>query len=74
MIRDTVEGLPVERRAQTAASEGVTGNVTSVDPGRQSGWDPYEVWRTRIKTLATAPPAEKRPAAQAPAVETGPIR
>lgn len=27
-------------------------------PRRSSGWDPYEVWRTRVK--ATRDPAEER--------------
>jgi hypothetical protein len=53
-MTDTAQGLPVERRADTAAANGdFTGIVTRLDtPTRESGWDPYEVWRTRVKAPA----------------------
>lgn len=29
-------------------------------PRSQSGWDPYEVWRTRVKGFATVRPERER--------------
>ena len=62
MTRDTAEGLlPVERRADpAAANEEFTGIVTRLDTTRrESGWDPYEVWRTRVRAPAKAARARK---------------
>ena len=44
-------GLIAEYRWSPAAKEEFTGMVNGPDRlGRpQSGWDPYEVWRTRVK-------------------------
>ena len=46
-----VEGLPVIHRIARAANEEFT--ATSNDRNGlapiQSGWDPYEVWRDRVK-------------------------
>jgi len=51
MIREGVEGLPVERAGTSAANEEFTGAVNPRDAlGRERGWDPYEVWRTRVRT------------------------
>lgn len=51
MIREGVEGLPVERAGTSAANEEFTGAVNRRDAlGREGGWDPYEVWRTRVRT------------------------
>ncbi len=59
MIHDTVEGLPVELET-AAANEEVAGIVTRLDtPRRESGWDPYEVWRTRVRAPAKAARASK---------------
>lgn len=45
------EGLPAAYRMAPAANKKFTGMVNGL--GRlarpQSGWDPYEVWRTRVK-------------------------
>ncbi len=62
MIRDTVEGLPVELET-AAANEEFTGIVTRPDTlRRESGWDPYEVWWTRVRAPAKAARAsEDRP-------------
>jgi hypothetical protein len=52
MKRDRAEGLSAERRVATAANEDFTGIVSrgeDVSPRRAGGWDPYEVWRTRVK-------------------------
>jgi hypothetical protein len=57
MTRDIAEGLPVERRADTAAAnEEFTGIVSRRDTlAREGGWDPYEVWLTRVKERRRKP-------------------
>ena len=44
-------GLIAEYRWSPAAKEEFTGMVNGLDrlARPQSGWDPYEVWRTRVK-------------------------
>jgi hypothetical protein len=61
MTQDYAKGLPVERREDTAATnEDFTGIVTRLDAAkRESGWDPYEVWRTRVRAPARAPRVKK---------------
>lgn len=56
MTQDYAEGLPVERREDTAATNvEFTGIVTRLDAAkRERGWDPYEVWRTRVRAPARA--------------------
>jgi hypothetical protein len=46
--------LPKDRRAITAANEEFSGAVSAVraTDESQSGWDPYEVWATRVKAPA----------------------
>jgi hypothetical protein len=46
--------LPKDRRAITAANEEFSGAVSAVRATEQSqsGWDPYEVWATRVKAPA----------------------
>jgi hypothetical protein len=55
MTRNGAEGLAAVNRMSPAAKEEFTGMVNGVDrlAGPQSGWDPYEVWRTRVKAAAT---------------------
>jgi hypothetical protein len=57
MIQDTVEGLRVEQRMETAAAnEEFTGTVTHREIARrEGGWDPYEVWLTRVKERRREP-------------------
>jgi hypothetical protein len=57
MTRDTAEGLPVERRVDTtAANEEFTGIVSRREIARRDGgWDPYEVWLTRVKERRRKP-------------------
>ena len=48
----TVEGLPVAiERESLAANEDFAGTIEKIEPpqGTRSGWDPYDVWRTRVK-------------------------
>jgi hypothetical protein len=44
-------GLAAVHRKSPAAKEEFNGRVNGLDrPARpQAGWDPYEVWRTRVK-------------------------
>lgn len=45
------EGRAAVERMSAAANEEVTGMVSGPDTlaRPQSGWDPYEIWRTRVK-------------------------
>ena len=64
MKRKGAEGIPARQRPTPAANEEFSGMVTDVsrrDFGRSGpdglatarpGWDPYEVWRTRVKASA----------------------
>ncbi len=51
MKRKAAEGLAAVDRIAPAANEEFTGTVNGLDKvaAPQSGWDPYEVWRTRVK-------------------------
>jgi hypothetical protein len=55
MKPEGAEGLATVYRVSPAANEERTGMANAV--GRLarplSGWDPYEVWRTRVKELYT---------------------
>jgi hypothetical protein len=55
MERKGAEGLAALSRNSPAAKEEFTGMVKGLDrlARPQSGWDPYEVWRTRVKGAAT---------------------
>ena len=52
MKRKGAQGLPVGHRIVTAANEEFSALVNGLDglEHPQSGWDPYEVWRTRVKS------------------------
>jgi hypothetical protein len=64
MKRKGAEGFPARQRLTPAANEEFTGIVNDLsrpELGRRdldrlatprSGWDPYEVWRTRVKASA----------------------
>ncbi|MBV8877339.1 MAG: hypothetical protein JO158_06480 [Gammaproteobacteria bacterium] len=62
MKRKGVEGIPARQPLTPAANEEFTVIVSDVvDLGRRdldrlstprTGWDPYEVWRTRVKASA----------------------
>jgi hypothetical protein len=46
------EGLPADPRESLAANEDFAGTEDDLEPLTtriQSGWDPYDVWRTRVK-------------------------
>ena len=44
--------FPNDRRVIAAANEEFSGAVSAVRAQTQSGWDPYEVWLTRVKAPA----------------------
>jgi hypothetical protein len=64
MKRKGAEGIPARQRLTPAANEEFSGTVNDLnrydlglhDLDRlatpRSGWDPYEVWRTRVKASA----------------------
>jgi len=64
MKRKGAEGLPAHQRPTPAANEEFTGTgneLSGHDLGQHDldrlatprpGWDPYEVWRTRVKASA----------------------
>jgi hypothetical protein len=46
----SAEGLPADPRESLAANEDFAGTVDDLEPlTMRSGWDPYDVWRTRVK-------------------------
>jgi len=51
MKRKAAQGLAAARRMPRAANEEFTAMANALDSvaRAQSGWDPYEVWRTRVK-------------------------
>jgi hypothetical protein len=52
MTLNTAEGLPLQQPAVPASNQGSLGIVTQPPeaPKREAGWDPQEVWRTRVKS------------------------
>ena len=54
-MKKGAQELPADRRLTAAANEEFSGGVVSTvrDPEPvTSGWDPYEVWATRVKGRA----------------------
>ena len=54
-MKKGAQELPADRRLTAAANEEFSGGVASAgrDPEpAKSGWDPYEVWATRVKAPA----------------------
>lgn len=47
--------LPVERPQDMAANEDFTGTFKRPALTHEGGWDPYQVWRTRVKAPALLP-------------------
>jgi hypothetical protein len=56
MKRKAAEGLAAIYRKSPAANDEFTGMMKAPDrlARSQSGWDPYEVWRTRVKGSSSA--------------------
>jgi hypothetical protein len=70
-MKDTAEGLAADLPVAPAANEDFGETRGGFDPRacQRTGWDPYEVWRTRVKApaaKAALTPAGTRAAAQAP--------
>jgi hypothetical protein len=61
MNRKGAKALPLSTR-MSSASEGFTDMVHGRDrlARPRSGWDPYEVWRTRVKRSSTVRPERER--------------
>jgi hypothetical protein len=60
MIRKGTEGLSVERGPEVAANEEFTGILNRRDTiVRDAGWDPFEVWRTRVRAPSKVTRARK---------------
>ncbi len=55
MKRKAAEGLAVARGMSPAANEEFTEMVAGLDwlARPRAGWDPYEVWRTRVKVSSS---------------------
>ena len=56
------EGLPADSQESVAANEEFAGPLDDYErvAGSRCGWDPYDVWRTRVKKVA-APEREADP-------------
>ena len=54
MSRTRAQEPPTDRRVAAAANEDFNGVVSAArdDEHTNSGWDPYEVWRTRVRVPA----------------------
>jgi hypothetical protein len=52
MTLNPAQGLPLRQPAEPAANDASIGIVTPLPeaPKPQAGWDPQEVWRTRVKS------------------------
>ena len=64
MKRKSAAGLTAGQGVTAAANDEFTGMEKDLDPVRysysQSGWDPYEVWRTRVKASSRAKQERER--------------
>ena len=59
----TAEGLPADPRESLAANEDFAGTEDDLELLTQtrSGWDPYDVWRTRVKNASVTKEREADP-------------
>ena len=62
MKRKAAEGLAAAHRMSAAANEEFTAMTNGLErvARPQSGWDPYEVWRTRVKVSSNVRPERER--------------
>ena len=62
MNRNGAQGAGVVYGMSPAANQEFTGMVNALDglSRLQAGWDPYEVWRIRVKGSASVMPERKR--------------
>jgi hypothetical protein len=62
MNRKGAEGLTAGPRLTPAANEEFTGTDERESLAyTRAGWDPYEVWRTRVKASSRKPEHERDP-------------
>jgi hypothetical protein len=62
------QGLPADRRLTAAANEEFSGGIAAgavrePEPVK-SGWDPYEVWATRVKPARSKRQRQRDPSSQ----------
>jgi hypothetical protein len=62
MKRRNADGLAAAHRMRSAANEEFTAMANGLDgvARAHSGWDPYEVWRTRVKESSSVMPERER--------------
>jgi len=62
MKRKAAEGLAAARPMSPAANEEFTAMANGLErvARTQLGWDPYEVWRTRVKPSSSVMPEHER--------------
>lgn len=62
MKRKAAEGLVAARPMSAAANEEFTATANGLDrvARPQLGWDPYEVWRSRVKASSGVIPERER--------------
>jgi hypothetical protein len=62
MKRRTAQGLAAAHRVAPAANEGFTAMANGLEAVARVhlSWDPYEVWRTRVKESSTVMPERER--------------
>ena len=62
MKRKAAQGLAAARRMPRAANEEFAAMANALDrvARPQLGWDPYEVWRTRVKASSSVMPEHER--------------
>ena len=63
MKSNGAEGLPADPRDATAANEEFVRSMEDRErlARSQSGWDPYDVWRTRVKNSSRKTDREADP-------------
>jgi hypothetical protein len=62
MKRKGAQGLPADPQSLPAANEEFATQINGVDTlgyPRSTGWDPYEVWRTRVKSSSRTKQAQE---------------
>ena len=61
MKRKGAEGLPASHQVTPAANEEFTGSEDELTRSYPlAGWDPYEVWRTRVKAFSRSKAQHER--------------
>jgi hypothetical protein len=62
MTQEGAQGIPADAQGAAAANEDFIATANGADPvSPRLGWDPYEVWRTRVKLSAAVQELERKP-------------